>query len=278
MEVTQAAAPAAAPAGTEQPQGQPVIAPAPVATAIPAQAPAAAPAPAAPATAAEPAAKTEPGKAQFGEKVQYNKTGSDHLDIAVNFFGGLGLDLETLPGYAQAAEGDFSVIKAHIATLNIPGADAYVSLAEAGLKTLTDAEAAKTKAIQDQVVGVAGDAETWTAALEWVREQTQDAEGLQQREDLNKALAMGGLMTQLAAEFIFAQYSAQSNVSIPQRKSATGEHTPAAPAGGSYGLSAREYADAVDKLRRENPGQELEGSNELHALRQRRLAGQRQGK
>lgn len=284
-EATAPVAPAAGP--VEAPQNAPVptvvpsTPPAPAAPQMPAtpavEAPAADEKAKAELAAKEAAAKAEE-KGQFGAKVTYAPTGNPHLDAAVNFFGGLGLDLETLPGYQQAAQGDFGLIRAHLATLGIPGAEAYVALAEAGFKARQEVETQKTQAIQALILETeGGDGTQWAEALNWVRENTEDAP--EQREQLNSLLGMGGLATKLAADFIMGQYRAQPGVSTAARKSAVNPNNASAGAPVTTGpLSASEYSKAVEQLRRTNPGQEIEGSDQLAQLRARREAGRRAGR
>lgn len=271
----------------QQPQGQPAPAPAPVATAVPTQAPTPAPAPAAatptPAPVAAKADDPPAGQGKFGPVIAYAPTGNANLDAAVKWLGAQGIDIETLPGYAEAKDGDFAQIKAHLAGLGIPGAEAYAALAESGFNARREAEQARQRDIQALIAESAGGdspeaLQGWADALDFIRANTEDAEGLKQREQINKLLDMGGLATKLVADFIMAQYRQQPNVSTGATRRAV---TDAAAAGGAVSgngpLSRAAYAQAVEQLRRDNPGQQIEGSDQYAELQRRRLLGQRNG-
>ena len=69
-----------------------------------------------------------------GAEVKYDPTGNAKLDISLAFLGKLGIDPEH-PGMKAAGQGDFSILKAHLATLGAKaqGWEANIALGEAAI-------------------------------------------------------------------------------------------------------------------------------------------------
>ncbi|WP_334166776.1 hypothetical protein [Achromobacter mucicolens] len=254
------------PANTPAPAAAPTTAaqPSQAATALPQASPAPAATPAAPAAAAPANAE-----AVFGAAQVYEKTGNANLDTALAWAGSLGLDGDNSSEMQEAFKGNFGPLKALLATKNIPGAEAYVALAEAGFKEFTAAADERRASVQSMVVDVAGGDEAWAEVMAWAGENAEQAE----KDAVNYALEQGGFLAEAVAFTLVSNYRQQAGVSSPPRQTAARSTAAAAPATGSHGpLSPKEYTKAVSDLRKSLKGKPIEGSKEYEALRQRRAS------
>ncbi len=239
-------------------------------------APAATAQPAAPAPAAAPAPSSAPAKEAaraeapvFGSAQVYEKTGNVNLDTALAWAGSLGLDGDSSPEMQEAFKGNFAPLRALLATKEIPGAEAYVALAEAGFKEFTAAAQERQAAVQGMVVQMAGSGEAWAEVMAWAGENAEQDE----KDAVNYALQKGGFLAEAVAYTLVANYRQQAGVSSPPRQTAARDTAVAAPASGGQGpLSPKDYAKAVSDLRKNLKGKPLEGSQEYAALQKRRAA------
>lgn len=255
-EVTQSTAPTPAPAA----QPAPIAPAAPSAAASPSAAPAAQPAPVAAPEGAAPA---------FGAAQVYEKTGNANLDTALAWAGSLGLDGDTSPEMQEAFKGNFGPLRALLATKDIPGAEAYLALAESGFKEFTAAAEQRHADVQQMVVQVAGGSEAWEEVMAWAGEHADEAE----KEAVNYALGQGGFLAEAVAMALVSNYKQQAGVSSPPRQTAARDTAAGVPAAGNYGpLSPKEYQKAVGDLRRTMRGKQMEGSPEYVELQKRRAA------
>lgn len=245
-------------------------APAPVAGAPTAPAPAAgldigavADAPTAPA----PVTADEPGTI-----FQYNKTGDAGLDMALGFVGGLGISPEH-PGMVAAQKGDFSLLKAHFASLGdkAKGWEQYVALAEKSHnegKSKADAKTAETlKLVHD----TAGGPEAWNAIASWAKENAEPHE----RAEVNAALKAGGMQAQAMVAYLKGLHEGAAGTTVTPHEVVAPQ---AAPSKGNPGaaLSAREYSAQVAQAR-QKLGYGFEASPEYRDLQRRREIGRAKG-
>lgn len=248
--------PAAAPATASQPSpaapAQPQVSPAPAAT------------PAAPAAATPAAAEPVFGAAQV-----YEKTGNVNLDTALAWAGSLGLDGDSSTELQEAFKGNFAPLRALLATKDIPGAEAYLALAEAGFKEYTAAAEERQAAVQSMVVQMAGSGEAWAEVMAWAGEHAEQEE----KDAVNYALEQGGFLAEAVAMALVSNYRQQAGVSNPPRQTAARDTAAATPATGTHGpLAPKDYAKAVSDLRKSLKGKPLDGSPEYAALQKRRAA------
>lgn len=269
---TDAAAAPAAPAATTAPAAPPAGAPAaPAPPAVPAAPVALGDAPAAPAL---PAAIGEPAAAPAApaapQSIAYEPTGNVGLDVALGFFGKAGLAPESAEMKA-AVNGDFTLLKATLATQAKPGWEQHVALAEKAHADITAADAAKKAADRGRIVAAAGGEENWTKVQAWATANAEPAE----RDAVNAALGQGGLVAAAMAEWLSNKYAAAAGTVVNPKEAAPGGGAPGA--GARQGLSAREYTDAVAKLNIKLRGN-LNGSPEYAALQQQRAIGRKAGR
>lgn len=228
------------------------------------------------ATSAAPATKTpaaatktdrESAAPIFGTAVDYQETGNSNLDTALRWAGQMGLHTESTPEMQQAMQGNFGPLKALLASKQIPGSDAYVALAEAGFKEHQAAAQAKTQAVQQMVVDVAGDADTWAKVFDWARDNAEPAE----KEQINSALAQGGFVAEAVAARLVSNYQSQSTTTVPQRAAPVKETAGARAATSDTGpLSPQAYGKAVQDLRLSLKGKPIDGTPQYAALQRRR--------
>ena len=147
----------------------------------------------APATEVKPApapTPAEPAKPQevADEAIQYEETGDPKLDLALGFFGRMGLDVEH-PAITAAIGGDFSLLEATLASNpKAQGWQQYVALAK---EAHGNAENAKQEA-QQKVVGAVSSTleklglsnDEWGTVIEWTRENADESE----KAELNQLL------------------------------------------------------------------------------------------
>ncbi|CAB3697951.1 hypothetical protein LMG3458_02491 [Achromobacter deleyi] len=218
--------------------------------------------------AAKPAAPAKEAAA-FGATQSYEKTGNVNLDTALAWAGSLGLDGDTSPEMQEAFKGNFGPLRALLATKDIPGAEAYLALAESGFKEFTAAAGERQAAVQGMVVQVAGSGEAWAEVMAWAGENAEQEE----KDAVNYALAKGGFLAEAVAQALVSNYRQQAGVSSPPRQTAARDTAAATPAAGTHGpLSPKEYTKAVSELRKSLKGKSLEGSQEYTALQKRRAA------
>ncbi|WP_397473758.1 hypothetical protein [Pusillimonas sp.] len=205
----------------------------------------------------------------FGASTTYESTGNENLDTVLKWAGQLGLDIDTCPEMQAAAKGNFGPIKALLASKQIPGADAYIALAEAGYREAVAAMQAKTEAVQRIVVEAAGGEEQWAEVFEWARQNADPEE----KEMINAAFERGGFVAEAVARALVSNYYEATGASAPPRATPVRATAATQPAGNQYGpLSPKEYAEEVHKLRLSMRGKPIEGTPEYRALQARRMA------
>lgn len=256
------AAPAGAPAAPEQ--GQPTAAP----TAAPAAAPAA---PAAGVTLDGPAG--EPAKVPNADTTQefsYDPTGDAGLDYALNFVGKLGYG-DSHPAIIAATKGDFSLIKAELATKGVAGVDAVMALAEQAYTRFAADDAKKSEELTGFAAQAAGSAENWAVVRAWAAQEATP----QEKAQVNAALAQGGLVAQGVISQLVALY--QQKHTLPKDAAAVAKPGAVGTAATSNEpMTAKAYAQAVEALR-QKLGNRTEDSPEYAALQSQRLAARRAG-
>ena len=252
------AAPAGAPAAPDQGQ--------------PAAAPAAAPAaPAAGVTLDDPAG--EPAKVPNADTTQefsYDPTGDAGLDYALNFVGKLGYG-DTHPAIIAAQQGDFSLIRAELATKGVAGSDAVLALAEQAYTRFAAEDAKKSEELAGFAAQAAGSADNWAVVRAWAAQEATP----QEKAQVNAALAQGGLVAQGVISQLVALY--QQKHTLPKDAAAVAKPGAVGTAAASNEpMTAKAYAQAVEALR-QKLGNRTEGSPEYEALQSQRLAARRAG-
>ena len=270
---SQAGLPAGAQALPEALGGTPAVTPAVVPQA-PAQGQPAAPGALAPApapavlldTPAEPATPNPVTTNEFA----YDPTGDAGLDYALNFVGKLGYG-DTHPAIISAQKGDFSLIRAELATKGVAGSDAVLALAEQAYTRFAAEDAKKSEELAGFAAQAAGSAENWAVVRAWAAQEATP----QEKAQVNAALSQGGLVAQGVISQLVSLY--QQKHTLPKdaaNVAKPGEAGTAAPS--NEPMTAKAYAQAVEALR-QKLGNRAEGSPEYAALQSQRLAARRAG-
>lgn len=258
-----ASAPEPAPQAPQEPsQGQPA-APAPQAPADQEGAPAAPEAN----LVAPPDTKVDNVPSETGEdgSVVYEQTGDAALDVALGFIGGLGIAGDD-PAVVQAANGDFSLLEAKLATLGdkAAGWQQMINLAKDAYERAQKNFAAHVEATNKAVLSVVESADNWNAIKSWAGANATPEE----KAAINQMIDAGPVQARAAAALLLNAYRKATGTAInpasPVRPNASGEA--ASDNGGR--LNARDYSIAVAELHRKL-GSRMEGSPEYRALRQR---------
>ena len=249
----------------------------------------AAPAPAAPAAGPAPAGAATPAKPAKGvllddpaaaaqrapnpdtsQEFSYDPTGDAGLDYALNFVGKLGYG-DTHPAIMAAQKGDFSLIRAELATKGVAGSDAVLALAEQAYTRFAAEDAKKAEELAGFAAQAAGSAENWAVVRAWAAQEATP----QEKAQVNAALAQGGLVAQGVIGQLVNLY--QQKHTLPKdaadvaRPGAVGTAAPS-----NEPMTAKAYAQAVEALR-QKLGNRTEDSPEYAALQSQRLAARRAG-
>lgn len=155
-----------------------------------------------PAPAAEPTATPAPTPAatQDGQEFTYEPTGYPNADYALGVIGKAGIGPEH-PAVVAAYDGDFGQLQHLLASKQIAGADALLSM----LKDASDQHAAKTKEegerIANDVYELAGGKEQWEAVQQWAAQNADDEE----KEILND-MFKDSRTHKIAATYLMSMY------------------------------------------------------------------------
>lgn len=218
-----------------------------------------------PAATSSSASNAHAGAGVFGESVTYQPTGDTNLDLALAYIGKHGLGPEH-PAIVAATKGDFGPVKALLAEKDVPGWEAHIALAEKGYADHVRAEAEKTVAIQNICVQAAGGEQEWADVLAWASENAEP----QEKEQVNAALAQGGVVAEAMAAFLVNSYRGAPDVTYAPREHAVNQNAGRGAATVNGGpLSPRDYANAVADLRRIK-GVSFTETFEYRQLQQRR--------
>lgn len=238
-------------------------------------APAATAAPAAPAAPAEPAEPAKPeGKEEpaapandNGMQTYIDQHSADNpaLGLALGFLRDQGIS-PTDPAFTAAeVDGDFTLLKAILATKAAPGSEAMLGILEKAVadhQATVEAHEAQTTQIVTGILGEQSD-----EILGWARETASPEE----KESFNDMFEAGGIYARAAAMLLKDAYVSSGNT-VPAKSPVQ----QAQPAGNAGPLSAREYAEEVQKLAKTMRG-DPRNSPEYAQLSRRRAAGRNRG-
>ena len=200
----------------------------------------------------------------------YDPTGDAGLDYALNFVGKLGYG-DTHPAILAAQKGDFSLLRAELATTGVAGSDAVLALAEQAYTRFAAEDAKKSEELAGFAAQAAGSAENWAVVRAWAAQEATP----QEKAQVNAALAQGGLVAKGVISQLVALY--QQKHTLPKDAADVakpGEAGTAAPS--NEPMTAKAYAQAVEALR-QKLGNRTEDSPEYAALQSQRLAVRRAG-
>lgn len=219
---------------------------------------------------ADPAAVQPTPNPDTSNEFAYDTTGDAGLDYALNFVGKLGYG-DTHPAIMAAQKGDFSLIRAELATKGVAGSDAVLALAEQAYTRFAAEDAKKSEELAGFAAQAAGSVENWAVVRAWAAQEATP----QEKAQVNAALSQGGLVAQGVISQLVNLY--QQKHTLPKDAADVakpGEAGTAAPS--NEPMTAKAYAQAVEALR-QKLGNRTEGSHEYAALQSQRLAARRAG-
>lgn len=217
--------------------------------------------------AAKPADPPKPAVPAVAEEaVEYEPTGDTGLDMALKFVAGQGITADH-PAMVAAQKGDFSILKAELASKGAKGWEQFVALGEDAFKRTSAANTAKAEAVKKVVQEVAGGAEQWAEVQKWASANATAEE----KAEINALLDKGGLQAKAAAKYLVDMYSKAGNVVTEPKDPTEGASRGGKSAASNGPLSAKEYTQAVQQLNIQLRGR-IDGSPEYEALQRRRAA------
>jgi len=197
--------------------------------------------------------------------IEYEPTGYPGLDVALGFVGKLGIGLDH-PAMQATSTGDFSLIKAHLATMGdkAQGWEQMVALAEEAYQQNETKKTETAQKVSAAVISVAGSPEAWNEMKAWAQANADQAE----KDAINAMFDAGPIQARMAAMYIAEAYrKAPGNTVKPN--SALRQTAGAGQAVNSNApLTPGEYAAAVRDLRGKL-GNRMDASPEYAALRAR---------
>jgi hypothetical protein len=205
----------------------------------------------------------DPGKGS----VSYEKTGDAALDVALDFVARAGFS-HSHPAVIAAASGDFGLLAAALAEKGVAGWEQHLGLAKEAYGRFQGQAAEKNAQIKAACLHATdGDEQMWADTLAWGSANAEPHE----KEQVNAALAAGGIQAEAMAAYLVSQYRSASGVTYNPTAKAVNANAAGAGAGaGTYALSPAQYSAEVAKLRQ--GGRQVDGSPEYKALQQRRAA------
>ena len=200
----------------------------------------------------------------------YDSTGDAGLDYALNFVGKLGYG-DTHPAMQAAQKGDFSLIRAELATKGVAGSDAVLALAEQAYTRFAAEDAKKATELSGFAAQAAGSAENWAVVRAWAAVEATP----QEKAQVNAAIAQGGLVAQGVISQLVSLY--QQKHTLPKDAAPVAKPGAGSGAATTAGtMTAQAYAQAVEQLRQKY-GNNTDSTPEYAALQSQRLAARRAG-
>lgn len=195
--------------------------------------------------------------------VTYEETSDAGLNVALAFVGKMGIAGND-PAMVAAANGNFSLIEAQLATLGdkAQGWQQMVALAKEAFARSETMAVEASAAIDKAVVAVVGSAENWKAISTWAAGTATPEE----KASINAMLDAGPFQARAAASILLEAYSkAKGTIVNPASvsRNASGDTVQT-----NTKLTPREYHAQVGELHRKL-GSRMEASPEYRALQSR---------
>lgn len=209
--------------------------------------------------------KVDSEVAADGVTIEYSPTGDAGLDVALGFIGGLGIAGND-PAVVKAANGDFTFLKAKLATMGdtARGWEAMVNLAEDAYGRAQERYKVHVAEVDKAILGVAGSAEQWNAIKEWAAANATPEE----KKQINAMIDAGPVQARAAATLLRDTYARASGTKVNPRNALRTDASGESPTSENVALNRRDYATEVRKLHNKL-GSRMESSPEYAALKRR---------
>lgn len=195
--------------------------------------------------------------------VSFTPTGDLAVDLSLEFFGKLGLTMES-PELQEAGRGNFQYLEAKLAELGekATGYERYVALAKEGQKRLSDASKAADEARRKDVYDAVGGEEEWKKIAEHVGKNATPEE----KTEIRDALAQGGIVAKAVAQMLKNLHDGAPGTRKDPAEVSTRQ--PSSPQG-SEKLTLTGYRSELNLLVAKYGSTGLDGTPEYAALRKK---------
>lgn len=201
----------------------------------------------------------------------YDPTGDPGLDVALGFFGKLGLAAEH-PAMKAAVAGEFTLLKAHLAVLGskATGWEQMVALGEQAYARNADKVTKQATAVQTAVHAVAGGAEQWTEVQTWASANATADE----KAAINAMFDAGPVQARAAAHMLMDAFRGAAGT-VVNPSPATGKTSGASAPAGNAPLTPQTYSKAVQELAAKVGASRLDSHPDYIALQTRFMASRK---
>lgn len=216
------------------------------------------------------AQEAAPEATQEGTEFRYSETGDAALDVALTFFGKLGLGPQD-PAILAASNGKFELLEAKMAVAGdkAVGWEQHVALAKDAFGRATDAQTARTNEIASVVTKVATDSNvSWTEVQKWASLNADPDE----KQAINAMLTADKVQARAAANMLVEAYRNAGGTTIEPKSAVNSAANGGQTNTNNGALSPREYSAAVAALSAKIGSHAVDSSPEYAALQRRRLA------
>lgn len=178
----------------------------------------------APATPAQPA--TPAATNADDNTITYEPTGDVGLDLALEFFGKMGLALDSAE-MQEAGKGNFQYLEAKLASMGdkAKGYESYLALGKDAQARIEAKSKADFEALEKTVHDAVGGKETWAAVQQFARTAYKPDE----LKEVSGVLNAGGIGATAMAHYLHQQALAANGTTVPGKSAVDTSSTPAAP-------------------------------------------------
>lgn len=198
-------------------------------------------------------------------------TGDNRVDVALRYVAGLGIKA-TDPEVVAAKSGDFTLLEAKLKVLGdkAAGWEAYVGLAKDAYRDAEAAAKAKVDETAKAVYAAVGGEAEWGTIRAWAAA----AASPQEKEEVNAALAAGGIRATAMAKYLAETYS---KVHGKPPAKAVKPNAGAPAQGNGQHITAKEFGKRAAEFIAKANGRDPNTFPEYRALVAQRSASRRAG-
>lgn len=226
-------------------------------------------APAAPAPVPAPEAKEKPTDPPANEPavIEYEPVADDPgLTMALQFIGKHGVGPDS-PEVQAALKGDFTFLKAKLASAGAAGYEHYIALAEKSWEKHVATSAETHTKTATAIHAAVGGEEQWQTIQKWAGEHADDSE----KSAINTMLNAGGLQARAAAMLLQQMHASAAGTVVTPAEPVAGVQPSGGGAAVAAALSPADYGKEVAALTAKLGANAAGRSKEMEALRQRRM-------
>lgn len=199
---------------------------------------------------------------------EFGDAGDPALNVVYRFIENLGFKTSDSEIQSVIEKGDFSLLRAKLASMGdkATGWQEYLGIAENKYKQDKEKEKENTALCENAIHQAVGGKEQWLQIQSWASANADEHE----KETFNALLSAGPLQAKVAARQL-ADYYYKANGVTKEPQSAVGDNATSSKQT-SYALSPQEYTAAVQELARKVGAGRIDNHPDYEKLKQRRLA------